>query len=294
MFNLNSVARTFNTVVGHSKTFLKANGPTMMIVGGVVLGVTAAVLACRATEKRKDILEETDTRLEELDDDRLHMVISEDDYQKECSRVKVNGYVKVLKNYILSIALGVISIALIFGSHSIMQKRCAALVTAYNALSTTMTTFYEHVKEELGEEKADELLHKKPTVNGDEMYNSIIEADQRCDTNTGSGYWVYFDETTKEYRGDYAHDYTFLKSVEMYANDRLKAEGVVTLNSVYKDLGYKETNEGLVVGWSLKNGDRYIDFGLNRPVNKPWHESQGRNGKCILSFNVRGVIYGSL
>lgn len=294
MISLESAARTFSTVIGHSKTFLKTNAPTIMIVGGIAFGITAAVLACKATENRKDILEDTENALEELHDQVAHSEISEEEWEKECSKVQIKGYVKIAKNYIYAITAGIIAIALILGSHSIMQKRCAALVTAYNALSTTMTTFYEHVKEELGEEKADELLHRKPSLNGDEVYNSIVEADERCNLATGAGYWTYFDEASKEYRGDYAHDYTFLKSVEMYANDRLKAEGVVTMNSIYKDLGLKETNEGLVVGWSLRNGDKYIDFGLSKPVNKPWHDSQGRNGKCVLSFNVNGVIYGSL
>lgn len=296
MVNLTNLGTAFKVAVGHSKTFIKTNSPTIMIVGGIALGIGAAIMACKATKQAEVHMDCIDDDIAATEDAKKEGKLTEEETAREVAKVKVHWYAKIVKDYALCIAMGLVSIALILGSHSIMQKRCAALVTAYNALSTTLNTFYGHVKEELGEDKATELMYKSSNrVNPDSVYAGIMEADERCDPHKGVGYWKAFnEETSREFRGDYAHDYTFLKAQEMYANDKLMVDGVVTLNDVYIALGFEPTSEGLVVGWSLKNGDQYVDFGIDAPSNKAWKESNGAVGYPYLTFNPRGVIYGNV
>ena len=61
----------------------------------------------------------------------------------------------------------------------------------------------------------------------------------------------------------------------------------MTLNEVYRELGYKETPEGAIVGWAMSApGDDFVDFGLHKGVN-----TNPDDPRAILDFNVNGVIY---
>lgn len=289
----------------HAKTAAKMHSPTIMIIGGVTLTVSAVVLAVKAKSKADDAKNKMNSALDIIGYEDYKEAVQEnpssknEEIEKAVARTKINYGVSVVKAYSIPVAAEIAGVALILGSHSIMQKRCAAIVTAYNAASATLATFYGHVKEELGEEKTDILFKKAqdsaiPRVSADSLYDQIVQDDERAQ-RTGLGYWVDFSPSaTRMCKDDYAHDLVFLKAQEMFANDRLRTYGVVTLNEVLDSLGYDPTDAGLIVGWSTANGDEYIDFGLNRPANKAWHDSEGRCGYCTLKFNTQGVIYGTV
>lgn len=285
-------------IIGHSKTVLKTNAPTIMVVGGVGLTACAIIFAVKAKEKADGAKLIRNDRIDSLMDIKIGDVQTEEQVNKEIARAKIDYGVSLVKAYSVPVTCELVGMALIFGSHSMMQKRCAALVTAYNMASATLTNFYEHVKEELGQEKTDILMQKSQGMNKispDSIYEQIEQDNDRANPYTGGGYWVDFcPATTQLCKDDYKHDLVFIKAQEMFANDRLKTYGVVTLNEVLDSLGMDPTDAGLVVGWSTANGDDYVDFGLDRPANKTWHDTEGRCGYCTLAFNTKGVIYGTV
>ena len=85
-------------------------------------------------------------------------------------------------------------------------------------------------------------------------------------------------------------------------NDKLRANGHVFLNEVYKELGFDDTKAGQVVGWIYDpenpNGDNYIDFGIYDVYNCSKSEAErktafvnGYERSIILDFNVDGNIW---
>ncbi len=96
-----------------------------------------------------------------------------------------------------------------------------------------------------------------------------------------------FDETNKNWSPDSDMSEWFLRSVQKMMNDQLYGHGHVMLNYVYKSLGFAESPEGAVVGWSQKvPGDDFVSFGLDNDIN----QRPGDN-RWMLDFNVNGVVF---
>lgn len=78
------------------------------------------------------------------------------------------------------------------------------------------------------------------------------------------------------------------------ANDRLRANGFLTLNDVLDSIGCKPTNAGLVVGWVYKKdndaGDDFVDFGLDDSRENVRDFINGDEPSVWLDFNVQGSI----
>ena len=71
---MKNVTRNFNKI-GFQ---LKKHSPEILVVAGVVGAVTSAVMACKATTKVHDILEDTKTKV-----DQVHEVLANDDIPEE-------------------------------------------------------------------------------------------------------------------------------------------------------------------------------------------------------------------
>lgn len=76
----------------------------------------------------------------------------------------------------------------------------------------------------------------------------------------------------------------FLRNVQNYFNDRLKAYGFVFLNEVLFELGLPRTSKGATDGWLLSS-DNPIAFNSSEP---------NEEGAITLTFNTDGVIYDKI
>ena len=88
----------------------------------------------------------------------------------------------------------------------------------------------------------------------------------------------------------------FLKGVQAHCNDRLRAEGMLFLNDVYKELGFEPTKAGQVVGWVYDEHDpdcdNYVDFGIFNLHSQAAHDFvNGYERSILLDFNVDGNIW---
>lgn len=73
----------------------------------------------------------------------------------------------------------------------------------------------------------------------------------------------------------------FILNTQNRANDMLRVKGFLTLNSVYEMLGFEETEEGALAGWTKGAS---VDFGLLR------HGTIEDDTKPFtLTFNVNSV-----
>ena len=315
---MNNMSRTFHKV-GFQ---LKKHSPEIMIVAGVTGTVVSAVMACKATTKVHDILEESKTKVNQVhevlanDDLRYEEVKQEDgalvrvekyteeDSKKDLAVIYLQTGIKFAKLYGPSIVLGAVSITSILASHNIMRKRNVALAAAYTAVDKSFKGYRSRVIERFGEEldkelryniKAKEIETAVTDENGEEKV--VKETVQVSDTTPTfySDYARCFDDGCTGWTKNAEMNLMFLRRQQDWANERLKARGYLFLNEVYESLGIPRTKAGQVVGWIYDtknpNGDNYVDFGIyNIHIEKNRDFVNGYERSIWLDFNVDGNI----
>ena len=128
---------------------------------------------------------------------------------------------------------------------------------------------------------------------GNESVNVRVEKpDGVIKRDAVSQYSRFFDEGCKMWTKDAEYNMLYLRSMQNYANDLLKARGYVFLNEVYDLLGFPRTKEGQLVGWVYNEnghtGDNFIDFDIYAERSKDF--VNGITNSPLLDFNVDGCI----
>lgn len=274
--------------VGRLTLLTSKNSPQILFGAGVVGVVGTVVLACRATLKVNDVLDEAQKEL------------SLADSKRDVASVKSQTAFKIVKLYTPAVVVGGLSIAALTSGHRIQQNRIAGLTAAYAALEAGFEQYRKRVIEEFGEEKDLEFRHGTRVENILERTDKGTKSTEEKKLGDGrpSIYSIFFDETNKHWQPNDMTNRTFLQLQQSYANDRLNAYGHLFLNEVYDMLGAPRTPEGAVVGWIWQkhpeSGDGYVDFGIFDNGNKDIRETHlGRDG-YLLDFNVDGVIFDKL
>lgn len=315
---MNNMSRTFHKV-GFQ---LKKHSPEIMIVAGVTGTVVSAVMACKATTKVHDILEESKTKVNQVhevlanDDLRYEEVKQEDgalvrvekyteeDSKKDLAVIYLQTGIKFAKLYGPSIVLGAVSITSILASHNIMRKRNVALAAAYTAVDKSFKGYRSRVIERFGEELDKELRYNikakeiETTVTDENGEEKVVKETVQVSDTTPTFYSDYarcFDDGCTGWTKNAEMNLMFLRRQQDWANERLKARGYLFLNEVYESLGIPRTKAGQVVGWIYDtknpNGDNYVDFGIyNIHIEKNRDFVNGYERSIWLDFNVDGNI----
>lgn len=303
---LNGLKTTLTRVAGRSGLFLKKYSPEILVAAGVVGVVGSTVLACKATLKAEEIVDETKERLDTIkqvkaDADKEIYSYTEQDYKKDLTIAYTQAGVGFVKLYGPAVTLGVLSIGCILGAHGIMKKRNVALMAAYKAVEQSFADYRKRVVEELGEDKDRMFKYgiRQETVtevHEDEegKKKKVKKTVNVIDPNKQySQYARVFDESSTQWSKTPEYNKTFLIAQQNYANDILQSRGHIFLNEVYDMLGMERSQAGAVVGWVLADGyDNFVDFGIfeiDNPANRDFINGYERS--IILDFNVNGVIY---
>ena len=227
---------------------------------------------------------------------------TEEDHKKDTTIVYTQTAIKFVKLYSPSIMIGVLSLGCIIYSHNILTKRNAALAAAYATVDRGFKEYRGRVVERFGKELDHELRYnikaqefEKTEVDKKGNEKVVKETVNVADPNLYSDYARFFDDGCNGWSKDPEQNLTFLKCQQAYANEKLKANGYLFLNDVYKMLGIPATKAGQIVGWIYdeKNpiGDNFVDFGLydmNKPVVRDFVNGYERT--ILLDFNVDGNI----
>ena len=286
---------------------VEKHSPEILMGVGVVGVVATTVTACRATMKLNDILDECSETRDKIKsvqenpayDDRY----SDEDAQKDLTINYVQTGVKIAKLYAPSVALGVLSVGCLVGSHSVMQKRNAALSAAYLTVDKSFKEYKQRVIDRVGEEvekeirygiKAEEVVETVVDEDGNET--TVTETVKMMNPNLYSDYARFFDEASPYWQKDPEYNLVFLKAQQQYANDLLRAKGRLFLNDVYDMLGIEKTKAGQIVGWVYDpenpNGDNFVDFGIyDMSKERVRAFVNGYEATILLDFNVDGNIW---
>ena len=286
---------------------IKKASPEIMVVAGVVGVVTSTVMACKATTKVNDILEETRKQVDDVHNVLDSDVVSEDEYnnddaKKDLAIIYTQTGVKLIKLYAPSVIVGALSITGILASHKILKKRNVALTAAYATIDRSFKEYRGRVVERFGKEldrelryniKAQEIEEKTVDKDGNETVEK--KTISVVDPNMYSDYARIFDNGSMGWTKDPEYNLMFLKLQQNQANDRLRAQGYLFLNDVYDMLGIPRTKAGQIVGWVYDEdnpvGDNFVDFGIYDIYNeKACDFVNGRERSIVLDFNVDGNI----
>ena len=299
---LNNLTRKINKV-GFK---IKKHSPEILIVTGVVGTVASAVMACRATTKLSEVIEEQKEQIYQIHDyvetHGYSEKYSEEDSKKDLAIVYTQTAVKLVKLYAPSVILGTLSIGAMLTSNNILRKRNVALAAAYTAIDKSFKNYRNNVVERFGEEidhelryniKAKEFEETVVDENGNET--TVKNEVEVVDPNSISDFARFFDDGCNGWTKDPNTNLAYLKNQQRYANDVLKTKGHLFLNEVYDMLGIPRCPAGQVVGWIYDDnnpvGDNFVDFGIydaSKESNRNFVNGYERT--ILLDFNVDGNI----
>lgn len=302
---------------------LKKASPTIMIVGAAVCGITATVMACKATIKAQDIIEEHKAEVktihetkEQIESGQLILkegaAYTEEDVKKGITTVYLHTGVKLMKAYAPAVSLGTAALGCMFGSHHIMSKRNATLTAAYVALDKTFSEYKSRVTERFGDRVQQELEHNikavevESTVKKDDGTEEVIKEYKDIASKHESVYTCVFDSTVDTWEPDIDLNRNYLFMVEKAANKRLKSQGHLFLNDVlsmigtYGGNGTMKVPEGQLIGWIYDPNDmskqNSVNFGIDNYAGGVSNIQNidtnpfAYNMALLLTFNCDGVI----
>lgn len=281
----------------------KKHSPEILAVAGVVGIVTSTVMACKATTKVNDIVDEAKETIDKIHDSvgkGLHTSdgeeYTEEVANKDLAIVYVQTGWKFVKLYGPAVALGVASIGCMVGSNHILRKRNVALAAAFKAVDTSFKEYRGRVIDRFGEDfdremrfgiKAKEVEETVVDENGKET--TVTKTVNVVDPNVAHDiYSIVWQEGNEGWTKSPELNKFFLIQTQNQANDKLRLQGKLSLNDVYDMLGAPRTKYGQFAGWVYSEdcslGDNFVDFGLF-DVNTPCDLVNCLERSVVIDFN---------
>lgn len=311
---INSVTRSLHKV-GFK---LKKHSPEILVVAGVVGTVASVVMACKATLKVNEVLDEAkDTidvihnTVEEYEvksvdaDDTTAVTYTQEDANKDLLIVYAQTGWKLVKLYGPAVAVGALSIGCMLASNNILRKRNVALAAAFTAVDNSFKEYRNRLIERFGDNGKALDRELRYNIRAKEIEERVVDEDgnetvekktvQVMDPTGHSMYSVFFDDGNLGWTKNAELNKVFLIQQQEAANFRLKKEGYLFLNDVYEMVGAPKTAYGQIAGWVYTEdgsaGDNFVDFGMFEIHNEKARDFINLREKTILlDFNCIGNI----
>lgn len=273
----------------------KKNSPHIFFGAGVAAVIGGTYLACRATLKLSEVVDETNDDIEEVKslNERKAKIVkregADDEYIKDLGYVYGVGVMRIAKLYAPAVIVTGAGIAALTGSHISLTRRNAALTVTLGTVLSAYDEYRSRVRGEVGREKELELYHG--------IHREVKEVDgEEVTTQSLSGPVTYarlFNEDCTAWEPYPGVNRMFAQCQQEYFNRVLRSRGHVFLNEVYDAFGMERSSAGAVVGWVWNgDGDNFIDLGLEEDHNREF--AIGRDPVALIDFNVDGVIYDKI
>ena len=205
MKNKTEIMKSVNGVASKTVMKLKKHSPEILVVAGIAGTVVSAVLACKATTKVAEILDETKGTLDTIHEGMETGAINGQEYTTEDGKkdtvvVYAQTGMKLAKLYAPAIILGTLSITSILASNNILRKRNVALGAAYAAIGKSFKEYRGRVIERFGEQVDTELKYGIKAKKFEEIEvdpetgkeKKVKKTVMVADPNLQSDYAVYF------------------------------------------------------------------------------------------------------
>ena len=291
---------------------IRTNKPEICVVGGIILGAAAVVMSGVNTWKNKETLQ-NDIQEIKTNKELVKAECEDKDIVKERKANLVKSRISFGKHvvgaYWLPTVLIFSSGGLSWHGRTILRRELSAMTAVAATLYESYKRLYNKVKEEFGEEKAQELAYGTKTANfidgetGEVMQKMMVDKKHMI-----SPYAVYFDpgewdEDTqrwlwKNYVWQPTKIYNILKirNVQNTWNEILRARGWVLWGEVAEELGFKPDPNWYRTGWiDDGSGKKFIELGvLDGPyqleINKRFMDEHDSLNVALIDPNVDGCI----
>ena len=300
--NKNEIMSRASKIVGKASFQLKKHSPEILVVAGVAGTVVSAIIACKATLKVNEIVEDVKHDIDDVHDavekgiTKAGENYSVEDSKKDLAVIYAKTGVSFAKLYAPAVILGTLSITSILASNNILRKRNVALSAAYAAVDKGFKDYRERVVERFGEQVDKELKYNIKAKKFDEVTTDSETGKEKkvktMDNVLNPAYlsdYAHFLSTSRYLASDHDYNMMFLRAEQNYANDKLTSRGYLFLNEVCERLGLPITKAGQVVGWvkNSEKSDGFVDFNI-REIGR---DVDGRyESDILLDFNVDGPI----
>lgn len=278
---------------------VKYHAPEIYLAGGIAAGMASVVMVAKAHKDSEYKLENAFGMVEAAGDYYDEEVEAGNMTKAEKARKMVPEYsraaLEVGKVYGPGVLMGITSLALILASHGMLKRRNQALMATVAVIERGFSEYRKRVVSELGEE-ADERFYygaesrKITAMEKDadgKTKKKSTEKNHIPETPSPIMYQRIFDDSNQNWSTNSDLNEFFLRAVMSHMNDLLYMKKYLMLNEVYRNLGFKETGEGAVVGWAYgAPGDDFVDFGLDNDINH-----RPGDDRWFLDFNVNGVVF---
>jgi hypothetical protein len=189
------------------------------------------------------------------------------------------------------------------GSNHILRKRNVALATAFAAVDNSFKEYRGRLIDRFGKELDRELRFNikakevEETVADEEGNETVVtKTVEVIDPKVAHSIYSYvWSEGSLGWTKNAELNKVFLVQQQNWANDKLRLNGILTLNEVYDMVGAPRTAYGQIAGWVYTEdgtaGDNFVDFGifdLNNPKACEFVNLQEKS--IILDFNCIGNI----
>lgn len=287
------------------KSFVSKNSPQILSGIGIVAITTGTVLTIKKARRAVENVEIP--VFEEIEQTRRLINIAGNITEKEERKIIAKAYIKggweYVKYYAAPICLIAGGMSCMFTATMIQTKRLRAISTAYTALAAAFNEYRDRVRKVVGDEKEQDIFDG---VERDDKGN-VVSAKPilACGEENNQEFSRLFgDGTTEFWSKDPRICLAAIKGAESNLNNNLRYKGFVTLNEVWKELGFKESQsseEGMYLGWRWKYGDptygnTYIDFGFSGAKNAEKCEvlSHSWNEEMWITVIPPHVLFGKL
>ena len=302
----NSIIKQMGKGLGMVTIQLKKHSPEILMAAGIIGTVASTVLACKATLKLTEVINEGKDDIEKIHEisqnPEMANKYSKEDAAKDLAVVYAQIGLKVIKLYGPSIILGAFSISGMVTSNNILKKRNLAIAAAYTAIDKTFKDYRGRVVDRFGEQVDKELRYdiktkkiEQTTTDPETGKTKKVKKDIDILESGENDFVRFFDETCDGYENDTEYNMMFLRAQQQYANDLLCSRGHLFLNEVYDSLGMARTKAGQILGWIHKpnaedneKGDNYVDFRItttHRMINDNEYEEV-----ILIDPNVDGDV----
>ena len=223
-----------------STLYFKRHTSTILTCIGAAGVVATAVMAVKVTPKAIHLLEEaTDEKGEEL---------------TKLEVVRVVGPV-----YIPAAAVGISTIACIFGANVLNHRNQAVLTSAYAMLEQSFKRYREAAKSVYGEDADSRIraeVAKKISLYDRAFGTSVLNEDAEENER------LFYDSFSQRY---FSSTMAAVLNAQYHLNRNFALRGWVDVNEFYEFLGLKEINGCDAIGWSsgemLEDGlTPWVDF----------------------------------
>jgi len=249
---------------------LMRNSPTILTGLSVAGLVTTVVMAVGATPKALCLISEEEMK-------------REDEFVKTSNEplpiTKMDVVKLTWKCYIPTVAMGVLTAAMMVGANSISLRRNAALATVYSLAERSLEEYQRKVVETLGDKEEEKL---RGDIAQDRLKAHPV--DEKQVIITGKGEILCYDSLSGRY---FKSSMETVRKAQNDFNFRLMNEMYRSVNEFYDLLGLEPTATGNEMGWATDFG--LLDIHFDTKIASGDYEGQ----PClVLDYKVHPRLMG--